>query len=197
VLPSGVLSESAARWLLVLHTALGVAAVGAATHLVLWMRRYLRGEYGRRRAVRRFAWLSLGLHAAAFLAGNAMYPTYKVEIRSAYLENAGAISAERAARQHELERIAAREGAPAPELAPSTELVSRAARSARWFDVKEHWVALGLFASLGLVLLLGLWDPRTGAPAIAPAALGLAIVIAGTVWCGAIIGVLTASWRAV
>lgn len=192
-----MLSESAARWLLVLHTALGVAAVGAATHLVLWMRRYLRGEYGRRRAVRRFAGLSLGLHAAAFLAGNAMYPTYKVEIRSAYLENAGAISAERAARQHELERIAARESAPAPELAPSTELVSRAARAARWFDVKEHWVALGLFASLGLVLLLALWDPRTGAPAIAPAALGLAIVIAGTVWCGAIIGVLTASWRAV
>src|SRR5689334_6527816 len=119
------------------------------------MRRYLRGEYGRRRAVRRFAWISLGLHAAAC------------------------------------------EGAPAPELAPSTDLVSRAARAARWFDVKEHWVALGLFASLGLVLLLALWDPRTGAQAIAPAALGLAIVIAGTVWCGAIIGVLTASWRAV
>jgi hypothetical protein len=126
-----------------------------------------------------------------------MYPTYRIEVRAAYLENAGAVAAERAARQRELERIAAREGAPTPELAPSTELVSRAAKAARWFDVKEHWVALGLLASLGLVLVLALWDPRTGSPAIAPAALGLAAVVAGTVWLGAIIGVITASWRAV
>lgn len=197
MLPSGVLSESAARWLLVLHTALGVAAVGAATHLVIWMRGYLRGQLGRRRAVRRFAWISLALHAAAFLAGNLMYPTYRVEVRAAYLENAGAIAADRAAHQRELERLAAREGAPAPEVAPASEHVRDAARTARWFDVKEHWVALGLLASLGLVLLLAFWDPRTGAPAIAPAALGLAIVIAGTVWLGAIVGVLTSAWRAV
>lgn len=214
MLPSGVLSESAARWLLVLHTALGVAAVGAATHLVIWMRGYLRGPSSssappspaappggahgrRRRAVRRFAWISLALHAAAFLAGNLMYPTYRVEVRAAYLENAGAIAADRAAHQRELERLAAREGAPAPEVAPASEHVRDAARTARWFDVKEHWVALGLLASLGLVLLLAFWDPRTGARAIAPAALGLAIVIAGTVWLGAIVGVLTSSWRAV
>jgi hypothetical protein len=197
VLPSGVLSESAARWLLVLHTALGVAAVGAATHRVIWLRGYLRGQYGRRKAVRRFAWISLALHAAAFRAGNAVYPTYRVEVRAAYLENAGAITAERAARQRELERIAAREGSPAPVLAPASEQVRDAGKAARWFDVKEHWVALGLLASLGLVLVLALWDPRTGSPAIAPAALGLAIVIAGTVWLGAIVGVLTSSWRAV
>jgi hypothetical protein len=197
VLPSGVLSESAARWLLVLHTALGVAAVGAVTHLVIWMRRYLGGAYGRKRAVRRFAWLALALHAAAFFAGNVIYPTYRIEVRAAYLENAAAITADRAARQRELERVAAREGAPTPEIEPASARVERAAKAARWFDVKEHWVALGLLASLGLVLLLAFWDPRTGSRAIAPAALGLTIVIAGTVWCGAIIGVLTASWRAV
>lgn len=197
MLPSGVLSEDAARWLLVLHTVLGVAAVGAATHLVIWVRRYLRGQHGRRRAVRRFAAISLALHAAAFLAGNVIYPTYRVEVRAAYLENAGAIAADRAARQRELERIAAREGAPAPVLAPASELVRRASVTARWFDVKEHWVALGLLASLGLVLVLAFWDPRTGAPAIAPAVLGLAVVIAGTVWLGAIVGVLTSSLRAV
>jgi hypothetical protein len=192
-----VLTEAAARWLLVLHTALGVAAVGAATHLVLWLRRYLRGDLIRRRAVRRFAWMSLALHAAALVAGNLMYPTYRVEVRAAYLENAGAVAAERAARQRELERIAAREGVPAPEVEPPSVLVSRAVSAARWFDVKEHWVALGLFASLGLVLLLALWDPRTGSPAIAPAALGLSIVVAAAVWGAAIIGVLTASVRAV
>jgi hypothetical protein len=34
-----VLLDTTARWLLVLHTALGVTAVGVSTHLVLWTRR--------------------------------------------------------------------------------------------------------------------------------------------------------------
>jgi hypothetical protein len=90
-----------------------------------------------------------------------------------------------------------REGSPAPQRASSTEIVKRAAQAVRWFDVKEHWVALGLLASIGLVLLLAFWDPRKGTPALAPVALGLSIVIAGTVWIGAIIGILTSSWRAI
>ena len=192
-----MLSESAARWMLVLHTVLGVAAVGAATHLVLWMRGYLRGNYGRHRSVRRFSVIALVLHIGAFIAGNVMYPTYKVEVRTAYLENAGAIVAERTAHQRELEKIAAREGNPAPEIAPPAQTVRQAAKAARWFDVKEHWVALGMIASAALVLVLALWDPRKGSPALAPVVLGLSILIAGTVWMGAIIGVLTASWRAI
>lgn len=192
-----MLSESAARWMLVLHTALGVAAVAAATHLVVWLRSCLRGRHGRYRAVRKFAWIALALHAGAFVAGNVMYPTYRIEVRTAYLENPGAIAGERSARARELEKIAAREGVAAPELAPASERTRAAAQAARWFDVKEHWVALGLFASLGLVLLLAFWDPRTGTAAFAPVALGLAVVIAGTVWIGAIIGVLTSAWRAI
>jgi len=192
-----VLSESAARWVLLLHTALGVAAVGAVTHLVLWMRGYLRGHYERHRAVVKFAWLAFALHAAAFLAGNVMYPTYKVEVRAAYLENAGAVLGGRAAHERELDKIAAREGTTAYERDATGDMVRRAAKAARWFDVKEHWVALGLFASGALVLLLMFWDPRRDGPALAPVVLGLAVVIAGTVWLGAIIGVLTASWRAV
>ena len=81
-----MLTDSAARWVLVLHTALGVGAVGAATHLVIWLRRYLRGQVGRRRSVVRFAWIVLVLQLSAFVAGNVMYPTYKVEVRAAYLE---------------------------------------------------------------------------------------------------------------
>ena len=69
------------------RTALGVAAVGAATHLVLWSRGFVRGSFGRLRAARRFAWIVLALQLAAFAAGNVMYPTYKVEVRAAYLEN--------------------------------------------------------------------------------------------------------------
>jgi hypothetical protein len=72
-----------------------------------------------------------------------------------------------------------------------------AAGSARWFDIKEHWIALGILASLGLVLVLGFWDPRAGGRELVPVVFGLAVIVAGTVWLGAVIGVATASWRAV
>src|SRR5689334_22870369 len=136
-----MLADTAARWLLVLHTAFGVAAVASATHLVLWLRRYMRGQAGRRAAVIRFAWLTLSLQLAAFACGNLMYPTYKVEVRSAYLENASAIAADQAARARELDRVAAREGGEPIARTATAEMVRRAARAARWFDVKEHWIA--------------------------------------------------------
>src|SRR5688572_12166146 len=104
--------------MLVLHTALGVAAVGTATHLVIWLRRYVRGQFALARAVKKFAVVSLVLHALAFLAGNVMYPTYKVEVRAAYLDNAAAILDEHARTTREIERIAAREGVSAPEPDP-------------------------------------------------------------------------------
>ena len=191
-----MLSESAARWLLVLHTALGVAAVGAATHLVLWLRRYVRGAAGKRRAVVRFAWLVLALQVGAFACGNFMYPTYKVEVRAAYLENASAVVAASEAHAKSLQAIGAREHVTIE--APATaELVRRAAAAARWFDVKEHWVALGMFVAAALLLVLALWDPERDGRAIAPIVVGLAGIVAGTTWLAAIIGVLTAAWRAV
>jgi len=192
-----VLTENAARWMLVLHTALGVAAVGAATHLVIWLRRYVRGNYGKRRAVRRFAAYALVLHVGAFLAGNIMYPTYRIEVRTAYLENAGVIVGDQTQRASELDKIAAREGSPSRELAPTHEVVKRAAKAARWFDVKEHWVALGMLASLALVLVLAFWDPSRDGTGLASIVIGLSVVIAGTVWLGAIVGILTSAWRAV
>src|SRR5690606_14489543 len=79
--------ESEARLLLVLHAVVGAATVAVATHLVVWMRGWLKGRFARRRAVVRFAWLSLALFAATFLLGNLGYPLYKVKVRSAYLEN--------------------------------------------------------------------------------------------------------------
>jgi hypothetical protein len=192
-----VLSEAAARWMLVLHTALGVAAVGAATHLVLWSRGFVRGSFGRLPAARKFAWIALVLQVLAFAAGNVMYPTYKVEVRTAYLENREAITVQQQAQQHQLERAAEREGARVAPASATSEMVRRAAQAARWFDVKEHWIALGILASLGLVLVLAFWDPRTTGRELAPVVFGLALIIAGTVWLGAVIGVLTAAWRAV
>ncbi|MGE5184767.1 MAG: hypothetical protein ACM31C_21995 [Acidobacteriota bacterium] len=192
-----MLSESAARWLLVLHAGLGVTAVGAATHLVLWLRRYVRGAGGRRRAVVRFAWLVLALQLATFACGNLMYPTYKVEVRVAYLENASAIVADTSARGKELARLAEREHAAPSQPTATAELVRRATAAARWFDVKEHWVALGMFVAAALLLVLSLWNPERDGRTIAPIVVGLAALTAGTTWLAAIIGVLTAAWRAV
>jgi hypothetical protein len=192
-----VLAESAARWVLVLHTLVGLAAVGAATHLVIYTRRYIRGQSGKRRAVLRFAWVVLALQVGAFIAGNVMYPTYKVAVRSAYLENASAITAAETAKQRELEKIAAREGSEAPQQTATVEMVRRAASAARWFDVKEHWVALGIFVTAALIVILSVWRPKEDGTAIAPIVTTLAVISAATIWLGAIIGVLTASWRAV
>jgi hypothetical protein len=182
---------------LVLHTIVGVAAVGAATHLVLWLRKYVRGQSGKKRAVLRFAWLVLALQLGAFIAGNVMYPTYKVQVRTAYLENAPAITASERAKERELAKLAAREGAETPQPTATVELVKRAAQAARWFDVKEHWIALGVFVAAALILILSLWEPKRDGGVIAPIVMSLAVIVAGTVWLGAIVGVLTASWRAV
>ncbi len=192
-----MLTESAARWVLVLHTAVGVAAVGAATHLVIWLRRYVRGQYGRRRAVIRFGWIVLVLQLAAFVAGNVMYPTYKVEVRAAYLENASAITADQATRAREIGRVAEREQVAMPEQPATVDMVRRAAAAARWFDIKEHWVSLGVLVSAALLVILSLWDPRQHGTAIGSVVVTLGIISAGTIWLGALIGVLTASWRAV
>ncbi|HEV7558990.1 MAG TPA: hypothetical protein VGO00_26135 [Kofleriaceae bacterium] len=188
-----MLTETAARWFLVLHTALGVAAVGASTHLVVWMWRYRRGEFSRHRAVRKFAWIAFALHGLAFVVGNAMYPTYKVEVRVAYLENATAVA--NAATTHA--NAIAKVTNEAPATPVTAEIVKRAASAARWFDVKEHWIALGLAVSGALVLILMLWDPRRDGSALVPVTLALAIVVSATLWLGAVIGVITASWKAV
>jgi hypothetical protein len=195
------LNETAARWLLVLHTAVGVAAVGAATHLVLWLREYRHGQFGRHRAVKRFAWLAFALSLGGFALGNAMYPTYRVEVRAAYLENSVAVAAATDAHQTAVAAAEARErGIPPAAIvasSASSDTVHRAAAQARWFDVKEHWIALGLMVSAALVLILSLWDPRTGGTALVPAVFGMAVVAAGTLWIAAIIGVMTASFRAI
>lgn len=192
-----MLTESAARWLLLLHTVLGVAAVGAATHLVIWLRRYVRGAYGRRRAVQRFALYSVVLHALAFVAGNTMYPTYRVEVRAAYLENAGLLTQDHVGRQEAIARLAEREGAEPPERTSARNTVARAMKIVRWFDVKEHWVALGLFASLGLVLVLRFWNPANGRAELAPVVVGLAAIVALSVWIGAVLGIFVTATRAV
>jgi hypothetical protein len=192
-----MLTQTAARWLLVLHTALGAATVAAATHLVVWMRGYLRGDFARLRAVRRFAWIVVALFACAFVAGNVMYPTYKVEVRAAYLEAPSAIAGDAQLRARELDRVAARERATTRESAATVDQIRDASAAARWFDIKEYWLALGLAVAAAVALVATLWDPRAGGAVIAPFVFALAVFVAATAWLGAIVGVMTAAWRAV
>lgn len=190
--------QDQARWLLVLHTALAVAAVGAATHLVLWMRGYFRGQLGRHKAIRRFAVISLALHLAAFVAGNVIYPTYRIQVRAEYLEVPSVLAEESATQARMRARSLRRQDAAALDTSEASRArVIAAGKAVRWFDVKEHWLALGLFVSAALALLLLRWDPRRDGLAIAPIAMGLAVCVAATLWAGAVIGVLTSAWRAV
>ncbi|HUS63588.1 MAG TPA: hypothetical protein VMZ28_03555 [Kofleriaceae bacterium] len=173
--------EEEARWLLILHALVGGATVAAATHLVVWMRGWLRGRAPRRRAVQRFAWISLALFATTFLLGNVAYPIYKVRVRAEYLDDPAAVEAN--LREPTPERVAA--------------AADRTAKVARWFDVKEHWVAMGLVLALACAFILRVWDPtEPGAAAVAPLVFGLAVGAAATAWLGAIIGLLTSSFRA-
>lgn len=196
--------EEHARLLLVIHTALAVAAVGAATHLAIWMRGYWRGKAQRHPAVRRFALVVVTLHAAALLAGNAMYPTYRVRVRAEYLENPTAVAADHRARALAAAQLRGESAQPNDHQSDHRD-ASRAralgaAKAARWFDVKEHWLALGLLAAAALALLVWRWDPRRdegSARVIGPVAALLATYVAMTLWFGAIIGVLTSAWRAV
>jgi hypothetical protein len=66
----------------------------------------------------------------------------------------------------------------------------------RLFDIKEHWVALGCASSLLLLVLSRRAHPRE-LPPVMPFYLGLALIACGTAWWGALIGLVTASYRSV
>ncbi len=163
------------------------------------------------RAVRRFAVISVGLHLTTLLLGNLIYPVYKVRVRSEYLERPDAVVREYRARAEARLRteadhraVSAGAGAPTVALPPDDELLRRAgelpretAKVARWFDVKEHWAALGCMLALGcMVALLG-WDPKRHGAAVAPLVFLMAVGAALTVWLSAVVGVVVTSYRAI
>jgi hypothetical protein len=67
---------------------------------------------------------------------------------------------------------------------------------ARMFDIKEHWVALGCAASLALWILSRKLHPKDDARVL-PLYVGLSAVQCGTAWFGAVVGLVTASYRSV
>lgn len=198
-----ILTAVAARWLLVLHTAVAVAAVGASTHLCIWLWRYLAGG-GRQRAVRRFAVLAMSLHAAAFVIGALAYPTYKTRVRIEYFDDPDAVTAAVVARHQAAVAVESRL-AGHPVAPPSAAVIARDAaaavdgtdRIARWFDTKEHWAALGLALAIACAALLRAWDRDRDGDGPALVVRLCALGACGSLWFAAIVGVMTASWRAI
>lgn len=211
-----MLFEEHSQWLLILHTVLALASVAISTHLVFWLRPYFHGAYGNHRAVRRFAALSAGAYFATMLVGLALYPTYRVRVRAEFLDNPSAITrsveakarAEASAYRHNEESRVYRSGKTprenslversAEEVAIEAEAsVARGVHLSRWFDVKEHWSAMGLLMSFALLFILSNWKPDESRQGIRFAVLGLAVAVALCTWSAALIGLLTASARSV
>ncbi len=178
--------EAHARFLIVLHAIAAAVVVGASTHQLLWCGRYLRGRFDRVGAERRFVGLTALAFLTAFLLGSALYPTYKVRVRSEYFDSPQSVFAEAQLRQ-EAARV---RGTPPPTTANSLAWIGRL------FDIKEHWVALGAAASLVLLFLSRLAHPAQDRRFLI-LYWGLSLLVCGTAWTGAIIGLLTASFRSV
>lgn len=202
-------AETYARLLLVAHTILAAALVAASTHLVVWMRGFPRGRFQRLRGVRIFALVSAALYLVTLLVGNAIYPVYKVRVRAEYLDHPGVVMRDVQARLATREQVAARyrgedpgeldaAAVPDPEVTERAGDVPRqAAKVARWFDVKEHWVALGAAMSLGCAVLMLAWSPLRHGQAISSIAFLMALAAALATWLGAIIGIVVSSYRAI
>jgi len=197
-----VVSAAVARWLLILHAVLAVALVGAATHWLIWLVRMTRKQPGRIRSVRRFALIAMALYVATMAVGLALYPTYKARVKLEYLTRPAMVGADVRARIESAEDLSARlEGRPArtasPGMLTDVELAAgkRAARIARWFDVKEHWVAVGVALGLAALAVLAVWDPRRDGRGPSRFALGAVAGTAAITWLAAIIGLLTTATR--
>ncbi len=197
-----MVSTVVARLLLVLHAVLAVALVGAATHWLIWLARLVRGQPGRIRSVRRFAIITMALYTVTMIVGLVLYPTYKARVKIEFLTRSTAVAADARARLETAEAIAARvEGRPPRTASPSTlaeverAASQRSAKIARWFDVKEHWAAVGVALGLAALAVLMVWDPRRDGRGPSTFVLG---AVAGTVaitWLAAIIGLITTATR--
>ena len=182
--------ESLARPVLVCHAVAAAVLVGSTTHHLLWCRHYFRGRYGQVKAEKRFATIAMLAYVTTFVIGNLLYPTYKVRVRAEYLDNPQAIAEELKLRAGEQRDVAAGMPAPVPVTPPDLTRVSHL------FDIKEHWVALGCAASVILWLLSRRAHPREHRRVLT-LYVGLAAFACGAAWLGAIVGLVTASYRSV
>jgi hypothetical protein len=181
--------ESLARPLLVCHAVAAAVLVGSTTHHLLWCRHYLYDRYGQVKAERRFATIAASAFVLTFVIGNLLYPTYKVRVRAEFFDNPSAIADEVKLRdaQHRAVGVA---------VAPRTPVVASLSPTARLFDIKEHWVALGCAASVALWILSRKAHPKDDRRTLW-LYIGLSALACGAAWFGAIVGLLTATYRSV
>ena len=179
-----------ARPLMVCHAIAAAVLVGATTHHLLWCRHYLRKSYGHAKAERRFATICAIAFVSTFALGNILYPTYKVRVRSEYFDNPAAVADEVKLRSAHHRALGDTPPPPLPSVVQSLSPI------ARLFDIKEHWVALGCMASVALWILSRKLHPKDE-PRVLTLYLGLSAVQCGTAWLGAIVGLVTASYRSV
>lgn len=197
-----MLSIETARWLLIAHAVLAFAAVASCTHWCVYLWPLARGRWVRIRAVKRFGVIAMAIYLVTMIGGLVLYPTYKAKVKLEYLTSSRAVLDDAAARVHAAEELVARvEGRPARALEPGAvlratgEAPERAEKIARWFDVKEHWVAVGAILGLATLVALLWWDPRRdGRGPVAFVVLGAAGTTA-VVWLAAIVGLITAATR--
>ena len=177
--------EAYARPLLLLHALGGAVVVGSTTHQLIWSRAYRRGEFGRHRSEKRFVTILVIAYALNFLVGNLLYPTFKVRVRSEYLDDVRAV-----VEQAKL-RDAQALGEPRTTVVPGS--LSNAGRA---FDIKEHCAALGFAAAIGLYVLRRRSHPHE-VPAAAPLYLSLSLFACVTSWVALLVGLYVTSLRAV
>jgi hypothetical protein len=192
--------EDQARLVTVVHAVLGGALVAATTHLVVWMRGYRRGRFERHRGVRRLALAAALLYLASFAFGNLLYPTYKIKVRGEYLDSGTGVVSDYRERRRATQTFRTRyypTQTPASDSGIADRLPSRAAKLARWFDVKEHCVALAMFLAVALASILWVWDPRRHSSTICPIVMTMAVVTSSAAWFAAVVGLITTSYRSV
>lgn len=186
--------EGHARLLSILHGVAAGVLLGGATHLALASRRYLRPEPARvvPRSERTYATVTALAFAACFALGAVLYPTYKVRVRAEYLDAPQSVVAELALRH----AAAARLGSPMPD-----RVIERGSTNdRRWvghvFDIKEHWVALGLGGALVLLFVSRFAHPSTE-PRAAVLYVALTWLVCIAAWTGALLGLLVVTYRSV
>jgi hypothetical protein len=197
-----VLDPAAARWLMIAHGVLAAAAVAATTHWCVWLWPFRRERYARLRAVKRFGVIAMSLYLVAMSGGLLIYPTYKARVKLEFLTSSTAVLDDAAARMHATELVAARAADREPRtlepgaiLRATRDAPERAEKVARWFDTKEHWVAVGLMLGLAAMAVLLAWDPRRDGRGPLTLVLCGALGTCAIAWMAAIIGLMTTATR--
>lgn len=196
------MNADTARWLLVAHGIVAAAAVAATTHWCVWLWPFVRGRYTKVPATRRFGIIAMSLYLVAATGGMFLYPTYKARVKLEFLTSSRAVLDDASARLQAGEEVRARAAGvppstldPAAVLRASRDAPDRAEKVARWFDVKEHWVALGLLLGLGTMAALLAWDPRRDGRGPLPFVMLGALGTCAVTWLAAIVGLMTTATR--